>query len=120
MKKIFFTLAFLLVATPLFAQNKTLEYMYVATSLTEVNTYTQVVSVNNSVVTTPATCVTKGTDVVCTVPIVTNPGGSNTISVQAILNGQVAETVINYNPTAPGPKQPSNGKIKIVIIINVP
>lgn len=123
MKRILITLVLLAIPVTVLAQgtsSKTLEYMYVGTSLSEVNTYNQVISVNNSVLTAAPTCVAKGTDVVCSVPITTTPAGNNVISVTAIANGQAAETVLNYNPTAPGPKQPNNPRLKIVVIINVP
>lgn len=120
MRKLLIVLALTVLPVVAQAQTKTLEYSYLATTLAEINTYQQIVRVNSTTLTTPPVCVQDGTDVHCSIPITTNPGVNNVISVTALLNGQAAETVVNYNPSAPGPKQPSNGRIKIVVIVNVP
>lgn len=120
MKRILIAVALAVIPAMAFAQGKTLEYRYVGASLSEVSQYTQVITINDSVVPVTPVCVTKGADVQCSAPITTLSGQNNTISVTAVFNGQAAETVTNYNPTLPGPKQPSGGTIKIVVIVNLP
>lgn len=110
----------LLFPTSSFAQStNTLEWTYSNSTLTEVQGYTQSVTINGTAVTTPPTCVTQGSSVVCTVTIPALASGSNTVAVSATRGGMTAETRITGIDPNTAPKNPNSPKAKIVITINI-
>jgi len=97
----------------------TLEWDYPNTTLTEVQGYTQSITVNGTLVTITPDCVTQGSSVVCSVAIPPLNPGSNTVSVSASKDGVTAETrIVGMDPNK-SPKNPGNPKAKIVITINL-
>lgn len=113
---------FTLYTTTTYAQTvtPTIEYDYLNDTIANVNTYTQVITLNGTVLANP-TCAQAGANVTCSVPA---PGalttGDNTVKVTATKNGVVAETTMTGLKIGTGPKSPTGPRYKVVIVINLP
>lgn len=121
MKRLFLTLAGILLAGNVFAQTTVpqVEWDHLSVSLSTINTYQFSFKYNaTTAVTALPSCSTAGANVHCilTTPTITYKSGDIVI-ITAILNGQTASGTTTYNP-GPGPNQPSN--VTIIIKINIP
>lgn len=107
---------FVLWASPALAQTSTLIYEYPATTPAVVATYTQVTTINGTVVSAVPSCVARGADTVCTQVIPSLGAGNHAIAITATVNGvsQATTQIVNL---ANGPARPSAPKITITIVI---
>lgn len=120
MKKFLLAVALFIIPSTVSAQTtNVLEWTYTNTTLTEVQTYTQSVTVNGVAVTTAPTCVTQGSSVTCTVTIPALTTGTNSVFISATRGGMTAETRITGIDPNTAPKNANSPKAKIVITINI-
>lgn len=103
-------------ALPARAQSSELRWDYLATTPAVVATYTHSVQVDGTVQAGQPTCVARGADTTCTMPIPSPGSTSHVYKVTTILSGNAIEAILNYNP-ANAPKPPANGRIVVIIII---
>jgi len=117
MKKILLLAALLLVPSLANAQTASLVYEY-NRALTEVNTYTQQVLIDNVVLATVPTCVaTSASLTTCTVAAPTLATGTHTVRINATLGSVTASTIITGIGGPTTPANPTNPKITILITI---
>lgn len=118
------TTAFVILALTVQARSqvvtKTAEWMYLGSSVSQVNTWNQVFRLNGTVV-TGVTCAALGADVRCSVPVNLLPTSNNVLSVEVSDSVVTYSSTLNYNPSSPTqpgtPKQPEAMKLKITITI---
>lgn len=88
--------------------------------LSEVQGYTQAITIDGTALTTAPTCVAATpTSTRCQVPAPSLATGTHTVAIAATRNGITATTIVNGVGTAGAPTNPSNPKLNIVITINI-
>lgn len=96
---------------------------YAATTVAEVASFTQSVTVDGTAVTALPACAAaaNGTDVTCRVSVGALAAGRHTIAVSATHNNVTATTTIaGVDPSVGAPKSPVNFRYQINITVNVP
>lgn len=118
-KKLIIILSLLLFPTLASAQTTTasLEYSYLNVTVTEVQTYQQVITIDSTVLTAVPTCVQSGVNTVCTVVAPQLATGSHTVSVAATKNSITAELKVTGLGGTGGPVQPGNPKVKVTVTV---
>jgi hypothetical protein len=98
-----------------------LSYRYAQETALNVGLYTQVITIDGNVVTTPPTCTQAAADVVCTVPVGTLAAGPHTLRVDATKDNITATTIIsNLNIGSVSPKNPTGFKYNITLTVALP
>lgn len=119
MKRIFFTLALLVLPTVVYGQTtNTFKWDYPNATLADLKAGNQVVRVDNTVVTTPApVCVAVAGNVECELTLTGIPNGSHVFRVSVTVDGVERSSQITKTFPISGGLTPGNLRFTITIII---
>jgi len=118
-----FLLALSLFSTPVYAHTTPVVHLAwdYDTTLAEVQSYTQSITIDGNVLTTAPACVSAGTTkVTCSVPVPALATGSHNVIVSATRNGVTTEARINgLNIENSAPKVPVGSRVVITVTVNI-
>lgn len=104
------------------AQNPTSTITYdFDASLSEVQSYTQALTLDGTAIATPPTCMSQQSNLTtCSVAVPALASGPHSVGILVSRNNMSTELKLNGIDTAQGPKTPKNTRYNITININIP